>query len=162
MRCIAAATLVALLSLGSAGSASSAVVWQGDAVITATSAGCVNAADPRRSIGVGDVLRSVLRPKLVSNNGNDTRLSFLHDLQGVYAVILAGGAMPSGSLTAFGVTHGGLLRTNVGDPYSGFTQSPAAITTSTINVVVTGRFVDFLFVSGCSVSFRAAYTKRVD
>src|SRR5688500_5088651 len=85
--------------------ATALTVWQGEAVILSTAGTCTFPGDERRNIGVGTVLKSVLRPRLVDNNGPDTRVSFTHDSGALFAIFLPNGTMPSGNFAAFGATH---------------------------------------------------------
>ncbi|HZR80648.1 MAG TPA: hypothetical protein VFD92_06095 [Candidatus Binatia bacterium] len=135
-------------------------VWQGEAVILQASGCNAPANDERRNVGVGTVVKSVLRPRLVSDNGNDTRVSFTHDSGALMAIVLPGGAMPAATSAAFGATHSGLIVANRGVDYIGFAQTPRTITSDDVFVRLTGSLEDFLFIDGCSVTFRATYTKR--
>jgi hypothetical protein len=135
-------------------------VWQGEAVITAASVACAALGDERRNIGVGTVLKSILRPRLVTDNGNDTRVSFTHDGQALFAVLLPNGAMPAGTYTAYGATHSGRIAANQTGAYTGFNLTPDALTATILTARLTGTIDNFLFRPGCTISFRAAYTKR--
>lgn len=161
MRKFFAAVVVLLAFSMTLSPASALEVWQGDVVVTSVTPACTNSASPRKSIEVGSILRSVLRPKLVSNNGNDTRISFFHDLQAVYATILAGGAMPEGTMTTFGVSHEGKLITNIGSTYTSYVQTPTTVTSAATFVTLTIRMQNFLFIPGCRAGLRGVYSKRV-
>jgi hypothetical protein len=152
-------TIAALGFIISVSPASALTVWQGEAVILSATGTCTFPGDERRNIGVGTVLKSVLRPRLVDNNGNDTRVSFIHDSGALFAIFLPNGAMPSGNFAAFGATHSGLIVANRFGTYSGFRQTPPTLTTQTF-AQLNGTAEDFMFLDGCSATFRATYSKR--
>lgn len=140
--------------------AQAAVVWQGDAVIDSATAQCntelsIEPASDR-------VLRSVLRPLNLSDNGVNTTVTFQSNQLAMFALVLDHGAMPSGTAAAFGNNASGVIKANVGISYSNFVQVPAVIGTGNVNVTLSGTVNDFLYVPGCTVTFRAAYTKRND
>lgn len=160
-----AAVLVVGSFLATPASAATYYVWQGEAVVTAATAVCSAGSNERVKIGVGSVLKSIVRPKLVpgSSNGNDSRIAFLHDAQSEMALALAAGlafAGNNGSYAAYGVTPRGQFKTNVGGTYGPFTTSIAAPTTADKFLHLTGTVNDFMFITGCTISFRAGYTLR--
>ena len=160
MRLKLAAAAAVVLGLAPVSGAYGVTVWQGDAVITAAT-GCGGGPfDERRNIGVGTVIKSVLRPKNVDNNGPDTRVSFNHDSGANFVIFLPSGAMPSGIYAAFGATHSGLIVANRAREYIQFDQSPNTIDANDVFVRLSGRIEDFMFIDGCDATFRASYSKR--
>ena len=138
-------------------------VWQGDAVILSATPQCSGQLSERVNIAKGTVLLSMVRPRLLASNGNDSRISFDHDRQSQFALDLAGGLTISGTGTyaAFGVTTSAVIKSNVGGNYHAFTLTPASPTISTLALALTGTIDNFMFVTGCTVTFRASYTHRV-
>lgn len=135
-------------------------VWQGEAVITQASGCNAPANDERRNIGVGTVVKSVLRPRAVSDNGNDTAVSFTHDSGALFAIVLPAGVMPAATYASFGATHSGLIVATRSAEYVGFSMNPPTVTSSDVFVRLAGSLEDFMFIDGCIVTFRATYTKR--
>lgn len=141
-------------------------VWQGEAVITAASAACSTGVPERVRIAQGTVLKSVVRPRLVpgSSNGNDSRIAFIRDVQAEMALDLAAGLAytgTTGSYAAYGVAANGVFKTNVGGTYGPMAVSPAGTpTTATTYLHLSGKVNDFMFIPGCTVSFRAGYSLR--
>ncbi len=152
---LAAAMLAAGIPVSQA-----AIVWQGEAVIDSATGQC--ALDPAISPAPHRVLKTVLRPKNLSDNGVNTTVTFIANQSALFAMVIDQGTMPSGTAAAFGNDSSGVIEANVGVPYSGFVQSPAAIVTTDDNVTLQGTINNFLFVAGCTVTFRAAYSKRND
>jgi len=154
--------LVTSFAFFSTGAEAVNYVWQGEAVVTAATAACSAGTSERTKIAVGTVLKTLVRPRLLGTNGNDSRIAFLHDTQSEFAAALAGGLTIAGAGTfaAYGVTTSGVIKTNVGGTYRAFALSPAAPTTTTPFLSLTGRIEDFMFVSGCDISFRAQYALR--
>jgi hypothetical protein len=76
----------------------------------------------------------------------------------MFGLKLPGGAMPSGTGFAWGNTSSGVIKASVGTPYSAFTSSN--ITAAAETITLSGKIQDFLFVTNCDVTFRAAYSKR--
>jgi hypothetical protein len=74
-------------------------VWQGEAVIDTTSAACK--ADIAVGLGPERVLKSVLRPKNVADNGTNTTVTFLANQMTMFAMVLDHGAMPKGTSAVF-------------------------------------------------------------
>jgi hypothetical protein len=141
-------------------SAQAVTVWQGEAVVTAAT-GCAAAPnETRRNIGVGTVMKSVLRPKGAFNNSLDTRVSFIHESGGFFAMVLPRGDMPAGTYSGLGATQSGILVPPLHREYIAFSQTPPTIEADDIFVRLTGRVEDFMFIDGCDVSFRAVYSKR--
>lgn len=144
------------------------LTWQGEAVITAASASCTVNVPERDRIAIGTVLKSILRPAKLGDNGNDSRISFVHDTQAMFALDLAGGLTLAGTGTysAYGVTEydgavaSPLIKTNVGGQYQAFTLNPAAPAATTKFVNLKGTVSDFMFIPGCKVTFRANYSLR--
>jgi len=153
-----------ILAVGALLSSTSGVhavtVWQGNAIVDTVTAQC--SADTTVGLKVDSVLRSVLRPKNVSDNGGNTSVWFLSNQQTMFSMVLDGGAMPSGTAAVFGNDASGLIKANVGVVYSGFVQTPAAIAATDINVRLRGTIRNFLYITGCTITFHAAYTKRSD
>lgn len=145
-----------------ASASDSLVVWQGVAVVTTTSGTCASSPAGRARVYPGTTLRTVVRPRLLLKNGNDSRIGFSLNGESEFALDLAGGLTISGPGTyaAFGVSPDGLLKANVGGVYSGFALTPAAPTATTPYLKLTGTIQDFMFLTGCTVSFRAGYSLR--
>lgn len=139
--------------------ANALTVWQGEAVITSASGNCTFPGDERRNIGVGTVLKSVFRPKLVDNNGGNTRISFVHDA-GVLFMMVLQDTGANGDYAPIGVTHSALLINSGLSSFASYQQSPVNVAAGTIFVRVSGRVEDFMFLSGCDATFRASYTRR--
>lgn len=134
------------------------VVWQGEAVVTAASGTCTFPGDERRNVQVGTVLKSVLRPRAISDNGGSTRIAFVHDSGAMFVMVTQDVA--SGDFARVGVTHSGeLIKTGFGN-FANYTQSPVTITANTPFVRVSATVEDFMFLSGCDATFRATYSKR--
>lgn len=143
-------------------------IWQGEAVVIAASPACTSSVPERSRIAAGAVLKSLLRPPLLGDNGNDARVSFINDAQGMFALDLAGGlTLPgTGTYAAYGVaefngTAGSpLIKTNVGGQYQAFALLPASPATTTTFMTLKGTINDFMFLPGCRVTFRASYSQR--
>ena len=152
--------LSAALVGASIAAAQAATVWQGEAVIDSATGQC--SLDEAIAPAPNRVLRSVLRPKNISDNGANTTVTFLANQTAMFAMVLDNGAMPAGIAAAFGNDASGVIKANVGITYSGFFQTPAIIAATDDNVTLRGTINDFLYISGCTVNFRAAYSKRND
>jgi hypothetical protein len=139
-------------------SAQAVEVWQGEAVIDTATSQC--SSDIAVGLGAERVLKTVLRPKNVSDNGLNTTVTFLANQITMFAMVLDNGAMPSGTAAVFCNDSSGLIKANVGVPYSAFVQTPAAIVSATPDATLRGRIRNFLYINGCTVTFRAAYSKR--
>jgi len=143
-------------------------VWQGDAVISAATPACQAAAGGQDRISAGTVLRSLLRPAGIADNGNDSRLLFMHDSSAVVGLDLAGGLnLPgTGSFAAYGfatydgTTSSAPLKTNVGGQYRAFSLVPSNPSAATTYIRLTGTIDGFLFITGCTVTFRAGYVPK--
>lgn len=163
---LALATTCAAFDAGAA----TYVTWQGEAVITAATPQCSAAASEHHRIGVGTVLKSMLRPRLLADNGNDSRVSFIHDAQSMFALDLAGGlTLPgTGTYVAYGVTgYDGTttnppIKANVGGQYQAFALNPPTPAATVAFVTLRGTVSNFMFINGCRVTFRASYTRRPD
>lgn len=156
----ALATFSALVATD--GYAATYAVWQGAAVITSATGACTAGQTERSRIAAGVTLLSVVRPRLLYSNGNDSRIGFSHDAHSQFALDLAGGLTIAGPGTyaAYGVTPSGVLKTNVGGTYQGFTLTPAAPNIATNFLTLTGTIQNFMFITGCTVTFRAGYSRR--
>jgi hypothetical protein len=153
-RGLAALAMTALVGTG----AQAATVWQGDVVIDSATGQCTGI--PSAGVRTDSVLRAVLQPKNLSGNTANTIISFISNDILVFAMVIDHGAMPAGTAAAFGNTSSGLIKANVGTPYSQFEQNPTSIAANTEHVTLRGKINDFLFVANCDVTFRAAFTKR--
>ena len=151
-------TVVTALASLMATSAHAATVWQGEAIIDTATAQC--GTIPSAAIKTDSVLKSVLKPKNIPGNDANTSISFIGDDIAMFAIVLDHGAMPAGTAAGFGNTTSGLIKANQGIVYSAFVQSPATIVAATDGVTLRGRITDFMFVTNCDVTFRAAYSKR--
>ena len=157
MRHVVAAIVSVLISVSAA---QAAVVWQGEAVIDTAAAEC--SADVALGPQAHRVLKTVLRPKNLSDNGSNTTVTFLANQTTMFAMVLDHGAMPTGIAAVFGHSASGVIKANVGVPYSRFRQDPPSIALTTEHVTLRGTITNFLYISGCTVTFRAAYSKRYD
>jgi len=151
-----AATFVAVSLIAT--SAEAVTVWQGEAVIDTATAACNTI--PSAPIRTDTVVKTVLKPKNVPGNSNLTSISFIANGVAMFALVLDAGA--SGTAAGFGHTSSGVIQANKVIPYSQFVQSPPAVTASTPDITLSGRISDFLFVTNCDVTFRAAYTQRTN
>jgi hypothetical protein len=134
-------------------------LWQGEAVVTTASGTCTFPGDERRNISTGTVLKSVFRPRLVGDNGGNTRISFVHDSGAIFVMVLQDTG-PNGDYARIGVTHSALLVNSGLAGFASFQQVPSNVTASTAFVRVSGRVEDFMFLNGCDATFRASYSKR--
>jgi hypothetical protein len=132
-------------------------VWQGEAVIDSVSSEC-NAI--RFGVRIHSVVKTVLRPRSVSNNGADTLISFIVNDIAMFAMTLPNGAMPAATAVTSGHNSSGEMKPHFSSPYSEFVQSPATIVAGTVDATLSGRINHFLFVPNCEITFRAAYSKR--
>ena len=139
--------------------ADAVTVWQGEAVVTTASGTCTFPGDERRNISTGTVLKSVFRPRVVDNNGANTRISFVHDSGAMFVMVLQDTG-PNGDYGKVGVTHSGLLVKGGLGGFASFQQIPANVTVDTVFIRVSGRVEDFMFLNGCDATFRASYSKR--
>jgi hypothetical protein len=154
------AAAAALGLLASTSAASAVTVWQGEAVVLQASGSCLFVQDERRNIGAGSVMKAVFRPSGVDNNGNATRLSFIHDSGALFAMLINGNPSANGDFVGFGATHSGEIVANRFAGYASYGQVPANVTAQTVFVIVTARVEDFMFLNGCDATFRAAFTRR--
>lgn len=136
------------------------VVWQGEAVIDSTTTECN--ADVAIGLATNRVVKSVLRPKNIDQNGVNTTVMFLANQMTMFAMVLDHGAMPAGTAATSGNDSSGVIKANVGVVYNSFAQTPASVELATENVNLRGTIRDFLYIPGCRVTFRAAYSKRLD
>lgn len=158
VRAIAIASCAILAS----GPASAFVVWQGEAVVTSSTAACT-AGSARTKIGNGTVLKSVVRPTSADpSNDSPDRIGFNHDSQSEMALLLKNGLAytgTTGSATAMGVTHFGVAKSTT-TSYGPMKISVAKPTTSNAFLKVSGTVKNFMFITGCTVAFRASYVLR--
>ena len=157
MRNVLAAVVSFLISMSAA---QAAVVWQGEAVIDTASAECN--ADVAIGPQAHRVLKTILRPKNLADNGVNTTVTFIANQTTMFAMVIDHGAMPAGVAAVFGNNSSGVIKANVGVPYSKFIQDPPSMALTTENATLRGTITDFLYISGCTVTFRAAYSKRYD
>src|SRR3954454_19288165 len=146
----AAASLIAT-------SAHAVTIWQGEAVIDSVSSQC---SATRSGVRVDSIVKTVLRPRNVGNNGAATSISFIVNGVAMFAMVLANGQMPDGTAVTHGHNSSGEMKINYSSDYSEFVQSPATIVGATVDATLTGRINHFLFVPNCEITFRAAYSKR--
>jgi len=139
--------------------ASAVTVWEGEAVVVSASGSCTFPGDERRNISVGTVLKSVLRPRTIDNNGGNTTISFVHDSGAMFVMVLQD-VGTNGDYAAVGVTHSGLLIKGRLSGFANYGMSPSNISAQTIFARVNARVEDFMLLSGCDATFHASYTKR--
>lgn len=156
------ATTIAALAILASGPASAFVVWQGEAVVTSATTACA-AGTSRTKIAAGTVLRSVVRPMSAdASNIAPDRIGFNHDSQSEVAFLLKNGLAytgTTGSATAVGVTHYGVGKTTA-TTYGPMKISVAKPTASNPYLKVSGTVKNFMFITGCTVAFRAGYVLR--
>ncbi|GLK79554.1 hypothetical protein [Methylopila turkensis] len=137
------------------------VVWQGEATILTVTPSCTSNKNERQTIGVGTVLRTLLRPAGLGANGTTTRMSFNHDGQANAVYIMPGTpGEASGTYASFGAAHNGVLLANRAATYARFSSIPATITAATVFIEYRGALAHFLAINNCTVTFRAAYSPR--
>lgn len=156
--CLAAALPLAASHLPA--SAATYVVWQGIATITAATPACSAAASERTRIAVGTNLRALLRPRTLADNGEDTRLSFIHDGQASFALFLPGGAA-TGTYAAFGANYNGMIMANQAAAYRKIVIAPKKPKADDVFLTASGAIDNFMFIANCTVSFTAAYGLRL-
>lgn len=143
-------------------SAATYIVWQGQSVVTSATLPCYGSGAGRSEIRIGSTVETIIRPRLLASNGNDSRIAFIDRTQAEFALVLAGGLTISGpgTFVAYGTTYGGAFRANIGGDYRDFAFVPAAPTITTPFVSLTGAIDNFMFVTGCTITFRGVYTLR--
>ncbi len=138
--------------------ASAATVWSGMAVVISADSNCRSATDERRNISKGTVLKSVFRPRLIDDNGPDTRISFTHDSGATFIMVLPDTG-PGGNYGRVGITYSAMLIDGGLRSFASFQQVPANPSANTPFVRLSGQVEDFMFLTGCTVTFRASYSK---
>lgn len=136
--------------------ASAQIAWQGEAIIDTATAPCSAGA----GVVAGSVVTLVLQPKNLTGNTANTIASFNFNKLGQFALVMDHGAMPTGTGAAFGNDMTGLLKANVNVHYTQMRQTPPTLTEASAYAELKGRVEDFLFVTNCDVTFRAALTKN--
>lgn len=157
---IAAMSLAALGLLALPQTASAVTAWGGEAVVTNATGNCTFPGDERRNIAKGTVLKSVFRPKLVDDNGANTRISFTHDSGATFIMVLQDTG-PNGDYARVGITHSAMLFDGTGAlrSFASFQQAPPNVAISTQFVRISGQVEDFMFLTGCTATFRASYSR---
>jgi hypothetical protein len=156
MRKVLLLSAVGLLAL--CHSASAATVWSGVAVVVTADSNCRSATDERRNISKGTVLKSVFRPREIDDNGSDTRVSFTHDSGATFIMVLPDTG-PNGNYGRVGITHSAILIDGGLRSFASFQQVPPNPSANTAFVRLSGQVEDFMFLTGCTVTFRASYSK---
>jgi hypothetical protein len=156
MRKVSLLSVVGLLAL--CHGASAATVWTGEAVVVTADSNCRSATDERRTISKGTVLKSVLRPKQIDDNGADTRISFTHDAGATFIMVLQDTG-PNGNYARVGITYSAILIDGGLRSFASFQQVPSNLTANSSFVRLNGQVEDFMFLTGCTVTFRASYSK---
>jgi hypothetical protein len=143
-------------------SASAVTVWQGEAVVITATGTCTFPGDERRNIAKGTVLKSVFRPRAVDDNGGNTRISFTHDSGATFIMVLQDTG-PNGDYARVGISHSATLFDGNGPlrSFASFQQVPPNVATNTQFVRLSGQVEDFMFLSGCTATFRASYGKAL-
>jgi hypothetical protein len=135
------------------------VVWQGKTMLERVSTACISHPDIQRRVLKGSLYRSVFRPaNLQAGNGPDHRLMMIN-LRTASTIRLTNATLPNGSYT--GQQINSLGRTfGISGTYSNVVIVPANITTNTPTVAIAGIIDNFVGISGCTVNFRSALTRR--
>lgn len=146
------AIVLACLAAG-AGSAQAETEFEGSLCINAVTAGC------QPDWGPGACFTARYAPRNVGTNGADTELS-IFDRTFAMGLRLSSGnpVAPDFYLVSFSkVARGGSVYR------AGFkfiSQSPAAPTTSTNSIILSGAFSSWDNITNCTVGFRAALTRK--
>lgn len=131
-------------------------------MVTSATAAC-SAGTPRTRIAAGTVLKTVLRPVSADpSNVSPDRIAFIHDTQSEVLLLLKNGLAytgTTGSATAMGVTHYGVAKTAT-TTYGPMKISVAKPATTNGFLKVGGTVNNFMFITGCTVTFRAGYVER--
>lgn len=161
---VVAAGLASALCVSASGVAMAAdtqAAWEGYATNTAATSQCSGVG----GTGVGDTHVSIFRPKINSTDTN-TFLSMMHLRAAITFQNTSKSTVHqmhgSGNYTATGINSRGKAFT-YSSTYSGFTVTPNPIvgSTSVINIT-TGKLNNYFNTSGCTVTFKAVYVKRID
>lgn len=156
----AGAALFTLGNFGTVWAADTQAAWEGYATTTASTAQCAGIG----GTGVGDTHVSIFRPHITARD-TDTFLSMMHlraaitfDNTSEATVHQMHGA---GNYTAYGVNSRAKGFTYTGGTYS-LTVTPASIVASTPIVNITGTLNNYFNTTGCNITFKAVYVKRID
>lgn len=146
--------MIALSGIG-ASSASAKTNWQGEMMITAVNAACSGGA-----AAVGDHALTTMLPNTVAGNGADSYIAFHINRRLAYTLKVTNGPLAAGkAYDATGISSGANIFTFSGR-ISKFTMSPSALTATTRFVTVSGQITNWNNVTGCTITFDAAYVLR--
>lgn len=153
---------LSILSLGLGLAAPAAAVehiWEGEMMVVSASPAC------GATVQTGNALASVLRPRAIGTNGNDTLLNFVSASAAVsHQFVNAGLNTTTGvdqPYTATSIRRNGLvIAYTIANGLIGGRTTPLVIRATSKYVFVKGLLIRFDNVAGCNVSFRAVYVKR--
>jgi hypothetical protein len=145
---------------GQAYAADTQTAWEGFLTVTSSTAKCSGVG----GTGKGSTNVSMFRPKIKSTDTN----TFLSLIQTRAAIAFQNTSEStvkqmngSGNYTGSGINGRGKAFSYTAT-YTNFKVTPSPVTAATTNVMVTGTINNMWFVSGCNVTFKATYTKRID
>lgn len=149
-----------LLIAGPAAAADTQAAWEGFLTVTSSTAKCAGVG----GTGVGSTNVSIYRPKI---NSTDTN-TFISLIQTRAAIAFQNSSETtikqmngSGNYAGAGINSHGKAFSYTGS-YSNFKVTPSPVTASTTNVMITGTINTMWNTTGCNVTFKATYTKRID
>ena len=149
-----------LLIAGPAAAADTQAAWEGFLTVTSSTAQCSGVG----GTGVGSTNVSMYRPKIKSTDTN----TFLSLIQTRAAIAFQNSSETtikqmngSGNYGGSGINGRGKAFSYTAT-YSNFKVTPSPVTASTTNVMITGTINNMWSVTGCNVTFKSTYTKRID
>ena len=148
-----------LLIAGPAAAADTQAALEGFMTVT-SSTGCSGIG----RTGAGSTNVSMYRPKIKSTDTNtfvsliQTRAAIAFQNSSETTIKQMNG---SGNYGGSGINGRGKAFSYTGT-YSNFKVTPSPVTASTTNVMITGTINNMWSVTGCNVTFKATYTKRID
>lgn len=150
-------TMIAVAALGllCATEASARTNWQGEAVVTAVNAACTAEAE-----NVGAIYKVMFYPSGITDNGADSYMTF-HGYRNVFSARIAAGRPGTGK--AYSVAYVNSYGKNSAQPsgkFNTYTQSPAALATTTPFVTATMQMTNWGAIVGCTATLEAAFVRR--
>jgi hypothetical protein len=161
-----AAAAAATMMLGGAAWAAgdTQAAWEGYATNTSTqSAACSTVG----GTGKGDTHVSIFRPHITAGD-TPTFLSMVHLRAAITFENKNETTNPqmtgNGGYTAFGINSRakGFSYTSAGSTFSNIVVSPNPVQASTPVITITGTLNNYFNATGCSVTFKGVYVKRID
>ncbi|HVZ50919.1 MAG TPA: hypothetical protein VG986_03060 [Pseudolabrys sp.] len=150
----------ALMIAGPAAAADTQAAWEGFYTVTSSTTQCSGVG----GTGVGSTNVSIYRPKI---NSSDTN-TFLSLIQTRAAIDFQNSSEStikqmngSGNYAGSGINSRAKAFSYTAT-YSNFKVTPSPVTASTTNVMITGTINTMWNTTGCNVTFKATYTKRID